>query len=126
MQERQTKQRTITTVPTPQLEAGDNVYARNYRGDKWFPAIVTKKTGPLSYEVREEGEGIQRGIHRRHVDQIQSGLQRSEEIVRDVTDVMSTPEVSSSDDLPDNLPVLERRQVRQRHQPSYLKDYVTS
>lgn len=108
VQERQMKQRAPTNVPTRCLEVGDSVYARNYRGDKWFPGIITSKTGTLTYEVAGEEGGVQR----RHVDQIQSqgGILRSDE-----ADDAIEP-------TPDEALPEERRQ---RRKPLYLKDYVT-
>ena len=51
-----------------QLEVGDRVMSRDYRGDlKWRSGLVVRKTGPLMYEV-EVAPGI---IWRRHIDQLQ-------------------------------------------------------
>ena len=51
-----------------QLEVGDRVMSRDYRGDlKWRWGLVVRKTGPLMYEV-EVAPGI---IWRRHIDQLQ-------------------------------------------------------
>ena len=45
----------------------DNVMVRNYsRGDKWIPAVITEKTGPVSYRC-ETGNGIK---IKRHQDQM--------------------------------------------------------
>ena len=45
---------------------GEKVLARNYSNSvKWIPGVVTKITGPVSYEVEVDG-----GTIRRHVDQI--------------------------------------------------------
>ncbi|XP_060774184.1 uncharacterized protein K02A2.6-like [Neoarius graeffei] len=47
--------------------AGDHVLARNYaRGDKWKPATVLAKTGPVSYTV-ETSDHL---VWRRHTDQL--------------------------------------------------------
>lgn len=35
--------------------------ARNYRGTKWLPGVITKRIGPVSYEVKvgdQNGEDI--------------------------------------------------------------------
>ena len=49
-----------------QLEVGDAVMSRDYRGDlKWRSGLIVKKTGPLMYEV-QVAPGI---IWRRHIDQ---------------------------------------------------------
>ena len=51
-----------------QLEVGDRVMSRDYRGDlKWRSGLVVRKTGPMKYEV-EVAPGI---IWRRHIDQLQ-------------------------------------------------------
>lgn len=39
--------------------------ARNYRGKKWLPGVITKRIGPVSYEVKVGDQ-----IWRRHIDQI--------------------------------------------------------
>ncbi|XP_015774074.1 PREDICTED: uncharacterized protein K02A2.6-like [Acropora digitifera] len=50
-----------------QLEVGDSVMSRDYRGDlKWRARLIVNKTGPLMYEV-EVAPGI---ISRRHIDQL--------------------------------------------------------
>ena len=50
-----------------QLEVGDSVMSRDYRGDlKWRAGLIVNKTGPLMYEV-EVAPGI---IWRRHIDQL--------------------------------------------------------
>ncbi|KAL1250515.1 hypothetical protein QQF64_018311 [Cirrhinus molitorella] len=52
-----------------ELEVGDSVLARDYRGEqKWMPARVKERTGPLSYKVE-----VAPDIHwRRHIDQLKS------------------------------------------------------
>ena len=50
-----------------QLEVGDSVMSRDYRGDlKWRAGLIVNKTGPLMYEV-EVAPGI---IWRRHIAQL--------------------------------------------------------
>lgn len=50
-----------------QLEMGDSVMSRDYRGDlKWRPGLIVNKTGPLMYEV-QVAPGL---IWRRHIDQL--------------------------------------------------------
>ena len=50
-----------------QLEVGDTVMSRDYRGDlKWRSGLIVKKTSPLTYEVQVT-PGI---IWRRHMDQL--------------------------------------------------------
>ncbi|XP_029115138.1 uncharacterized protein K02A2.6-like [Scleropages formosus] len=53
--------------PVRELEIGESVLARDYRGDhKWMPAKVKERTGPLSYTV-EIGPDT---TWRRHIDQL--------------------------------------------------------
>lgn len=63
---------------TRELEVGETVLARDYRGHhKWIPAKVKKQTGPLSYTV-EITPGV---IWRRHIDQLRrSGFAAQEEL----------------------------------------------
>lgn len=50
-----------------QLEIGDSVLARDYRGDhKWVPVKVKERTGPLPYKVEIAPDTI----WRRHIDQL--------------------------------------------------------
>ena len=43
-----------------------NVWARDYQGcDKWTPGVVTKQTGPVSYEVNVRGQ-----TWNRHAEQL--------------------------------------------------------
>nr|XP_055076811.1 uncharacterized protein K02A2.6-like [Misgurnus anguillicaudatus] len=52
---------------TRELEIGESVLARNYRGDhKWTPAKVKERTGPLSYTVEIAPDTV----WRRHIDQL--------------------------------------------------------
>ena len=49
------------------FEIGERVFVRNYaNGPRWIPAIVTKVTGPLSYEVKSEMRDF-----KCHIDQLQ-------------------------------------------------------
>ena len=53
--------------PTRELDVGQTVVARDYRGGKkWVPGVITAKYGPLSYEVRVAPNTV----WRRHVDQL--------------------------------------------------------
>ena len=50
-----------------QLEVGDSVMSRDYRGDlKWRSGLIVNKTGPLMYKV-QVAPGI---IWRRHIDEL--------------------------------------------------------
>ncbi len=52
---------------TRELEVGESVLARNYRGDhKWTAAKVKERTGPLSYTVEIAPDTT----WRRHIDQL--------------------------------------------------------
>ena len=52
-----------------QLEVGDSVMSRDYRGDmKWCSWLIVNKTRPLMYEV-QVATGI---ISRRHIDQLKT------------------------------------------------------
>ena len=52
-----------------QLEVGDSVMSRDYRGDmKWCSGLIVNKTRPLMYEV-QVAPGI---ISRRRIDQLKS------------------------------------------------------
>jgi hypothetical protein len=52
---------------TKEFKDGDLVWARNYReGDKWVPASVVKRKGPLTYRVRINDSLV----WKRHVDQL--------------------------------------------------------
>ena len=53
--------------PTRQLHVGQTVVARSYRGgNKWMPAVIVARSGPLSYEVKVAPNMI----WRRHLDQL--------------------------------------------------------
>ena len=52
-----------------QLEVGDSVMSRDYRGDlKWCSGLIVNKTRPLMHEV-QVAPGI---ISRRHIDQLKA------------------------------------------------------
>ena len=51
------------------FQVGDTVYAKNFAcGEPWLPAVVTHKTGPLSYVVHTEDNRVMR----KHVDQLRA------------------------------------------------------
>ena len=81
-----------------QLEIGDSVMSRNYRGDlKWRAGLIVNKRGPLMYEV-EVAPGI---IWRRHIDQLKpTGVE-----VTDTVEV-SQPKVASTPPAPIQLSTL--------------------
>ena len=50
------------------MDVGDSVFTRNFsKGDKWLPGRIVERTGPVSFKVELEGEGL---IWRRHQDLI--------------------------------------------------------
>ncbi|XP_063954090.1 uncharacterized protein K02A2.6-like [Lytechinus pictus] len=56
--------------PIREFSEGDDVVARNYaKGKKWVPGRITRKLGPVSYEV-EVRIGTSSYIWKRHADQI--------------------------------------------------------
>lgn len=76
---------------------GDSVFISNYHnGPKWFPGVIEKKTGPVSYSVRLQDGRIRRG----HQDQIR---RRSVEVTsdRDSCEDVSVPQIESA---PSTLP----------------------
>ncbi|KAL0147462.1 hypothetical protein M9458_057225, partial [Cirrhinus mrigala] len=79
---------------TRELEVGDSVLARDYRGDhKWMPARIKERTGPLSYTV-EVAPDI---LWRRHIDQLRSSNAPLESVpVSAPVSVPSTPAVSAT------------------------------
>lgn len=66
-------ERTARTKETPKgardLQVRDNVLMKTHKpkGPKWTKATVQKRTGPLSYEIREDATGIS---HKRHIDHL--------------------------------------------------------
>ena len=91
---------------------GDAVYARNYSGaKKWIPGIITKITGPVSYQVTlADGK-----ILKRHLDQIRicydnaPNTKATDQWTSDTTDIPTLP---SSTPQP-----AVRRSTRQRSAP---------
>ena len=94
-----------------QLEVGDKVMSRDYRGDlKWRSGLIVKKTGPLMYEVQ-----VARGIiWRRHIDQLRpTAVEPTDvrgvapDIVVDTVavgaEVVSLPPVATQQSAPPNI-----------------------
>ena len=80
-----------------QLEVGDSVMSRDYRGDlKWRPGLIVNKKGPLMYEV-EVAPGI---IWRRHIDQLKP---TAVEVTDTDTVEVSQPKVASTPPAPIQL-----------------------
>jgi hypothetical protein len=66
-QEQSRKSASAKNRATRQLEVGDTVMARDYRGNlKWRSGKVIERTGPLMYKI-EVTSGV---IWRRHIDQL--------------------------------------------------------
>jgi hypothetical protein len=66
-QEQSRKSASAKSRATRQLEVGDTVMARDYRGNlKWRSGKVIERTGPLMYKT-EMTSGV---IWRRHIDQL--------------------------------------------------------
>ncbi|XP_034157776.2 LOW QUALITY PROTEIN: uncharacterized protein K02A2.6-like [Pangasianodon hypophthalmus] len=79
---------------TRELEVGDNVLARDYRGDhKWMPARVKERTGPLSYTV-EVAPDI---LWRRHIDQLRSSNVPLESVPVNVPSTPTVPATNGSE-----------------------------
>ena len=80
-----------------QLEVGDSVMSRDYRGNlKWCAGLIVNKTGPLMYKV-EVAPGI---IWRRHMDQFKpTGV----EVTDTDTVEVSQPKVASTPPAPIQL-----------------------
>lgn len=58
------------------FEVGDTILARDYVGKlKWMPGVVVDREGPLMYKVQ-----VQKGIWRRHVDQLLPRLEHDTEV----------------------------------------------
>ena len=71
-----------------QLEVGDSVMTRDYRGDlKWRSGLIVKKTGPLMYEV-QVAPGI---IWRRHIDQLKPTAAEPDTVEVRQPEVVSLP-----------------------------------
>ena len=70
VEERQLNQAAKRSLnPTKQLQMGQDVIARNYRGKrKWVPGVIMAKTGPLSYQVKV----AQNMVWHRHIDQLKN------------------------------------------------------
>ncbi|XP_053092543.1 uncharacterized protein K02A2.6-like [Pangasianodon hypophthalmus] len=79
---------------TRELEVGDNVLARDYRGDhKWMPARVKERTGPLSYTV-EVAPDI---LWRWHIDQLRSSNVPLESVPVNVPSTPTVPATTESE-----------------------------
>ena len=73
---------------------GDTVYAKNYfGGKKWIPGMITKITGPVSYQVKLTDDRILK----RHLDQIRihydnaQNTEATDQWTPDTTDIPTLP-----------------------------------
>ena len=83
-----------------QLEVGDSVMSRDYRGDlKWRSGLIVKKTGPLMYEV-QVAPGI---IWRRHIDQLRPTAVEPDPVVFSEPEVVSLPPVPIQQSAPPSV-----------------------
>ena len=84
-----------------QLEVGDSVMSRDYRGDmKWRSGLIVNKTGPLMYEV-QVAPGI---IWRRHIDQLKpTEVEHTVEVTDTATVEVSQPDVARTPPAPIQL-----------------------
>lgn len=100
------------------FEEQEEVYSRNYGlGPKWVPVVVTRQTGPVSYETVDEAGETQK----RHVDQLRSKLttEPDEPIGQEETAEQRAESDSSNVDTELEL----RRSTRQRKLPTHLQDF---
>ena len=84
-----------------QLEVGDSVMTRDYRGDlKWRSGLIVSKTGPLMYEV-QVAPGI---IWRRHIDRLKpTAVEHTVEVTNTDTVEVSQSEVGGTPPAPIQL-----------------------
>ena len=83
-----------------QLEVGDSVMSRDYRGDlKWRSGRIVKKTGPLMYEV-QVAPGI---IWRRHIDQLRPTAVEPDIVEFSQPEVVSLPPAPIQQSAPPNV-----------------------
>ena len=100
-----------------QFTVGDKVLARSYgRGDPWAVGIITKQTGPISYQI-QVGSSVWRG----HVDQ----LKRCDLPLTDVYQTeTSTPALEillitdDNSSAPQNIPSIEPSPSKQLKETS--------
>jgi len=118
------------------LDVGDSVFTRNFsKGDKWLPGRIVERTGPVSFKVELEGEGLiwrrhQDLIRKRHVDEIPYSpvdLELPEDDSKDLefperdSKNLSEPEV-----VPEVIPTPEVRPTAQLEAPSPEPNEQTS
>jgi len=108
------------------LGVGDSVFTRNFsKGDKWLPGRIVERTGPVSFKVELEGEGLiwrrhQDLIRKRHVDEIPYSPVDLE-LPEDDSKNLSEPEV-----VPEVIPTPEVRPTAQLEAPSPEPNEQTS
>lgn len=112
--------------------ASDSVYVRGYSGQKWIPATLVERTGPVSWRVKT-GDGR---LVRRHQDQIRPCYDQNradQEESFPVGDPGIQPrefedpgQGAEAPRPPDFGARGHRYPVRVRQAPTYLKDYVVT
>ena len=122
------------------MDVGDSVFTRNFsKGDKWLPGRIVERTGPVSFKVELEGEGLiwrrhQDLIRKRHVSEIPYSLVDLELPEDDSKDLefperdsknLSEPEVEP-EVVPEVIPTPEVRPTAQLEAPSPEPNEQTS
>ena len=83
-----------------QLEVGDSVMSRDYRGDlKWRSGLIVKKTGPLMYKV-QVAPGI---IWHGHIDQLKPTAVELDTVEVSQPEVVSLPPVPIQQSAPPDV-----------------------
>ena len=110
--QRQLQMENTRSTPCRSFDVGDLVLCKNYASNfgKWIPAIILKKTGPLSYHVKlKDGR-----VWRKHIDQM---LSRSE-----------SPPASSVSDVfdrnPEPLPSIEEPRMDAPQEPFVVAPFL--
>ena len=94
------------------FEVGDTVFTRNFgKGDDWLPARIVERTGPVSFRVELEHEGL---IWRRHQDLIRK--RHVEELPFPPVE-LEIPEDDSPESEPEVIPTAEVTPATQPENP---------
>uniref|UniRef100_A0A5S6QSK2 Uncharacterized protein n=1 Tax=Trichuris muris TaxID=70415 RepID=A0A5S6QSK2_TRIMR len=120
VQDRQLRQDEQLASSKNDREFGPNepVYIRKYdTGPQWVPAVISKSTGPVSYEATTpDGRSV-----KRHAELIQ---RRTETPPTEDAAALRSPVQSENTPTPVSDPPVPSRPKRIRNRPGYLKDYV--
>ena len=98
-------------------EVDSLVYARNYSsGPKWIPGTIINKLGNILYAVRTD-----RGVWRRHANQLQARLQVNDTSTNDnIITASNDLNIQPAQSVPDERPVQSPRYpTRNRRRPDY-------